>query len=283
MQALFEQLSDNISAKQTDVDPKRSRKRDVQSSTSSRPNHYVRPSETKRPTSHPVRSVASAHPAKLAPRPYLTMPGSISQSPIDASRTDANTNNANPYLSRSDYFSSTSSPMLTSTHYQQYHGRSPFNQPNTLDHTSPLTAGFPKEFSNLPDLGNFSNLSAMMFPSPDPLAYPNQPMLTLEQSCEDQGFDFTASGLSYNPRAPMSSAGTGSAQTADHVDMQGFGHPQMAAHGQEQQFGASSVLEDANDPQMMYGHDTLSGNGNFPGLNFDNFFGNVGNNDYWRH
>ncbi|KAB8343272.1 hypothetical protein FH972_022860 [Carpinus fangiana] len=70
--------------------------------------------------------------------------------------------------------------------------------------------------------GSMSDLNAMMFPSTDPFAYPNPPMLTLEQNygADQQRNPFT---MSQNQYLPTSTANSTAMHTDDHVDVQLFG------------------------------------------------------------
>lgn len=73
------------------------------------------------------------------------------------------------------------------------------------------------------------DLSAMMFPSNDPLVYPKQPMLTLEQSGgRNQAMPFSQE---FNPFVPASTNGAGSVNADDQIDVQMFGPmPQYMQH-----------------------------------------------------
>lgn len=83
--------------------------------------------------------------------------------------------------------------------------------------------------------GDVADLSAMMFPSADPFAYPNPPMLTLEQNYPPgaQRNPFVAS----MPEAymPASNSKAQSVSTDDHIDVQLFGP--LPPHMAHQQFG----------------------------------------------
>lgn len=99
--------------------------------------------------------------------------------------------------------------------------------------------------------GSMSDLNAIMFPSGDPFAYPNPPMLTLEQNYGPNPHQnpFT---MGQNQFLPVSTAGASSMNVNDHVDVQLFG--QMPGHliptttGSQQQanygFSMSNVMND---------------------------------------
>ena len=119
---------------------------------------------------------------------------------------------ASPTLSTHDFFDTTPSLTPTSTFASTFNFNIPHHTPQQApNHSFPAT---PVTNSFLDPVGlnvPLPDMSAMMFPSADPLAYPNQPMTTFENS----GFPFkdtsaaapnaVANGLnsnfSYRPRS----------------------------------------------------------------------------------
>lgn len=115
------------------------------------------------------------------------------------------------------------------------------------------------------------DLSAMMFPSADPMAYPNQPMLTLEQSGGYQRSK-SAQHSGFQPDLFASSGGPGGG--LDIPDMGTQQQPQgMSPQDPNAQFGDG--LNDQGYPShLMPSQPIMPGSSAFPGLNFDNIFGN---------
>lgn len=92
------------------------------------------------------------------------------------------------------------------------------SQPQFMSHSPSVVAPQTQEISGT---GDFDDLSAMMFPSSDPLAYPKQPMLTLEQSGNQSQADPFSEG--FNPFIPASTEVAGTVHADDQIDVQMFG------------------------------------------------------------
>ena len=96
-------------------------------------------------------------------------------------------------------------------------------------HRIPPSSTFAPQSQGGQAADNMDDLSAMMFPSNDPLAYPKQPMLTLEQSGgRNQAMPFSQE---FNPFVPASTNGAASVNADDQIDVQMFGPmPQYMQH-----------------------------------------------------
>jgi hypothetical protein len=129
--------------------------------------------------------------------------------------------------------------------------------------------------NNLPDL------SAMMFPSADPFAYPNQPMMEFENIKQEN-----LGGMNNGSQAPpmFLSNGTSGQSMYDDLEGQLFGPiPPYLMQGQQpydvlgQMETGNTVMAGPNPPDMNY-HADVTPNGE---MNFDGIFS--GDGDEWSN
>lgn len=173
---------------------------------------------------------------------------------------------------------------------QQYHQQ---------QHPAPPHQYLPSDMHDLRFSSNLSDLNAMMFPSADPFAYPNQPMTTLEQNyAYTHGVAFGQGHEGYD----MSHDGSGNyvntaqqgRQHAGHneqVDVQLFGplppyllqsagsatgYHQAQQHLGLEQPGPDMAASSTAGPQEWAQHVGAQGLDNF---NYEDVFGNE---DEWR-
>ena len=148
------------------------------------------------------------------------------------------------------------------------------NQIQPVPQSIPTLTSQPSE---LPGSGELDDLSAMMFPSADPFAYPKQPMLTLEEfGGQNEALPFSEGR---NPFVPAPKAGVSTSYTDDHIEVQMVG-PITACIQQQGDldmggFGSSATA--FPDSDGTWGQQ--SGNWGSPETQFDDELAN-GN---WTH
>ena len=134
----------------------------------------------------------------------------------------------------------------------------------------------PNNGSNVTQPGSFSEMSAMMFPSGDPFAYPNQPMLTWEQS-GPYNQQQSVPG-EFGPFMPNT---TGVSQNPDRSEMQFYGQMQSFPQNEESP-SAANLSTSPTYPGSMQGDfvpanvdnmwDQQARNHGLSGMNFDDIF-----------
>lgn len=132
--------------------------------------------------------------------------------------------------------------------------------------------------NNLPDLG------AMMFPSADPFAYPNQPVIEFDnrqQNAETTNNFLEGSSVPHNV---FLSNSTGGHNPYDNLEGQFFGPLPPYLTQSQANAGIDLTTVDVNGMHGVH-QPALNGHAGFPatnqvGMNFDDIF--VGNNEDWN-
>jgi hypothetical protein len=138
----------------------------------------------------------------------------------------------------------------------------------------------------LPQFGSSNglpDLSAMMFPSADPFAYPNQPMMEFENIKQENVGGLNSGGSHQVPQMFLSN-GT-NATMYDDLEGQLFGPiPPYMMQGQQPFDASTAQMDTGNDimsglgqPDMMY-HTGMTPNAD---INFDGIFS--GDGDEWSN
>ncbi|KAI9785062.1 MAG: hypothetical protein M1816_000532 [Peltula sp. TS41687] len=157
--------------------------------------------------------------------------------------------------------------------------QTPDSSPNSTHVPQQHHAHFSMQQS--PDLNSFPQLNAMMFPSTDPFAYPNNPMIILEdQQHQKQGSSDPA------PDHFMFMHDQSAGGPYDKMEVQLFGPlPPYLMQGQQlvsgQQYPSDHLATDGlpNSPPDMYAAQPTNVTGIPPGFNLEDVFGN----DEWSN
>ena len=178
-------------------------------------------------------------------------------------------------------------PPLTPSTQVSHRFPTPANLQTHLNQHQPATQNLPFAASNLQGQNQHQQFegpqfSSLIFPSSDPFAYPNQPMLALGQS---RGFPESRQRASQAPNSfmPPSTASVPMTPSNDLVDAQTMGMSAYAGPEMQQQTphqqGHPTQARLMQDGRVQFDSDQAmvgSAGVQFPGLDFGDFFGNGG-------
>ncbi|KAI9717750.1 MAG: hypothetical protein M1812_004479 [Candelaria pacifica] len=273
LSTLFDQLPDRLKRSRSGSAPLKTKKR-----------HATSPNPTSRPSilqPQPTAPKVNTSPEHLDARSNLT-------------RERASFPYDNLCISATDPLESIhrrSSPNVTYTPSSLAENRVTASPESTISHqknrpqTRPQT--FPQQLQTQPPFGphDIPDLSATMFPSADPFAYPNQPMTSLESGPYKRSPHQNYNALSpNNPNtSPMYFPGTGgSGNGYDSLEVQLFGPlPSYLMQGQQGQLQPGNILnmpaQQAVPSGMMGMADDIHSQqlrmASTPALNYNELFG----------
>ncbi|KAL9100115.1 MAG: hypothetical protein Q9163_004476 [Psora crenata] len=145
------------------------------------------------------------------------------------------------------------------------------NSDNMQRRQRPISAGYPKQLTDrgVPDL------SAMMFPSADPFAYPNQPLTTLEngqfvkqETAPDKNISYSASTTSYENMVPQNLGALHLYSTTPGLLRDSFIPQNLSLTETEAQLNVTATQE--GDQEWLEPEQSL---GEMQGIDLDHLFG----------